>query len=98
MAGLLHRRIPLLLRRVITMIPALVLLLLGVDPTFALVLSQVALSFGIPFALVPLVWMTAKRSVLGASANRWWTTALAALAAVLLIGLNVSLLVLTLAG
>ncbi len=98
MAGLLRRRIPLLLRRVITMIPALVILLLGVDPTFALVLSQVALSFGIPFALVPLVWLTARRSLLGESANRWWTTALAALAAVLLIGLNVALLVLTIAG
>jgi len=98
MAGLLRRRIPLLLRRVITMIPALLLLLLGVDPTFALVLSQVALSFGIPFALVPLVWLTAKRSLLGDSANRWWTTVLAVVAAVLLVGLNVALLVLTIAG
>jgi manganese transport protein len=97
MAGLLRRRIPLLLRRVITLVPALILLFVGVDPTFALVLSQVALSFGIPFALVPLVWFTAKRGLLGASANRWWTTALAALAAVLLIGLNVALLVLTFA-
>ncbi|MGN6326850.1 Nramp family divalent metal transporter [Pseudolysinimonas sp.] len=98
MAGLLQRRIPLLLRRVITLVPALVILLLGVDPTFALVLSQVALSFGIPFALVPLVWLTAQRRVLGESANRWWTTALAALAAMLLIGLNVALLALTIAG
>jgi manganese transport protein len=98
MAGLLRRRIPLLLRRAVTLIPALILLLAGADPTFTLVLSQVALSFGIPFALVPLVWFTAKRSLLGDSVNRWWTTALAALAAVLLVGLNVALIALTIAG
>jgi len=98
MAGLLRRRIPLLLRRGITLLPALLLLVLGVDPTLALVLSQVALSFGIPFALVPLVWLTAQRGLLGESANRWWTTALAGVAAVLLVGLNVALLALTIAG
>jgi len=97
MAGLLHRRIPLLLRRTVTLVPALLLLLLGVDPTLALVLSQVALSFGIPFALVPLVVFTARRSLLGESVNRWWTTALAVIAAFLLVGLNVALLVLTVA-
>jgi manganese transport protein len=98
MAGLLRRRIPLLLRRGITLLPALALLVLGVDPTLALVLSQVALSFGIPFALVPLVWLTAQRGLLGASANRWWTTGLASAAAVLLVGLNVALIGLSIAG
>jgi manganese transport protein len=98
MAGLLRRRIPLLLRRGITLIPALALLVLGVDPTLALVLSQVALSFGIPFALVPLVALTTRRDLMGDAANRPWTTVLAAVAAGLLIVLNVTLLVLLAAG
>ncbi|GAA4681563.1 Nramp family divalent metal transporter [Frondihabitans cladoniiphilus] len=95
MHGLLRRRVPLLYRRIVTIVPALVLLGFGVDPTQALVLSQVALSFGIPFALVPLVVYTARRSTMGDLRNRWWTTALAATAASALIALNVVLLVLT---
>jgi manganese transport protein len=95
MRGLLGVRIPLLVQRAITLVPSLVLLAIGVDPTLALVLSQVALSFGIPFALVPLVVLTARRSLLGESANRWWTTAIAATATVLLIALNVLLIVLS---
>jgi manganese transport protein len=98
MHGLLRARIPLLVRRAISLIPALVVLVVGVDPTWALVLSQVVLSFGIPFALIPLVRYTARRSLLGEAANRWWTTAIAVLAAALLIGLNVTLIVLLLAG
>jgi len=98
MQGLLHVHIPLLARRLVTLIPALVILLLGVDPTFALVLSQVVLSFGIPFALVPLVRLTTRRELLGGSANRWWTTVLAVVCAVLLITLNVTLLVLLVGG
>lgn len=98
MRGLLHVRIPLLLRRVITLVPALLVLVAGVEPTFALVLSQVVLSFGIPFALVPLVALTRNRQLLGDAANRWWTTALATLAAVLLIALNATLLVLVATG
>jgi manganese transport protein len=98
MRGLLHVHIPLIVRRVITLVPALVILVVGVDPTLALVLSQVVLSFGIPFALVPLVALTRNRQLLGDSANRWWTTALAALAAVLLIALNTTLLVLVATG
>ncbi|GAA5228248.1 Nramp family divalent metal transporter [Paeniglutamicibacter antarcticus] len=98
MAGLLHRRISLLARRVITLAPALALLATGVDPTFALILSQVALSFGIPFALVPLVNLTARKSVMGNHANRWFTTGAGILVSVLLIALNVLLVVLTLNG
>lgn len=98
MRGLLHINVPLLARRVITMIPAMIILVIGFDPTRALVLSQVVLSFGIPFALVPLVRLTSLKSVLGESANRWWTTALAAVAAVLLIALNAALLVLVISG
>jgi manganese transport protein len=98
MRGLLHVKIPLLVRRLITLIPALVILVVGFDPTRALVLSQVVLSFGIPFALIPLVRLTALRSLLGESVNRWWTTALATVAAALLIALNVTLLFLVVTG
>jgi manganese transport protein len=98
MRGLLHVRIPLLARRLVTLIPALVILLIGFDPTLALVLSQVVLSFGIPFALIPLVRLTSLKQLLGASANRWWTTVLAGVAAVLLIALNATLLVLVVTG
>jgi manganese transport protein len=98
MRGLLHVRIPLLARRLVTLIPALGILLIGFDPTLALVLSQVVLSFGIPFALVPLVRLTALKQLLGESANRWWTTVLAGVAAVLLTALNATLLVLVLTG
>jgi len=94
MQGLLRVRIPLLVRRLVTLVPALLLLALGAPPTLALVLSQVVLSFGIPFALVPLVSLTRRRALMGDAANRPWTTALAVLAAVLLIALNATLLVL----
>jgi manganese transport protein len=69
MAGFIRVRIPLGLRRVITMVPALVILAIGASPTGALVLSQVVLSFGIPFALVPLVVLTGRRDVMGAQVN-----------------------------
>ena len=98
MAGLLKVRIPLLARRLVTLLPALAILALGLDPTRSLILSQVVLSFGIPFALVPLVWLTARPGLMGAYRNRWWTTALGILVAALLIGLNTLLLVLTFTG
>ncbi|WP_437582921.1 Nramp family divalent metal transporter [Paramicrobacterium sp. CJ85] len=98
MAGLLHRRIPLLVRRLVSLIPAVAIVMIGVDPTQALVLSQVVLSFGIPFALVPLVSVTARRSVLGAHVNRRLTTIAGIAASVLLIALNGALLVLTALG
>ncbi|BDZ51961.1 hypothetical protein GCM10025867_42020 [Frondihabitans sucicola] len=94
MHGLLNVRVPILYRRIVTLLPALALLAFGADPTAALVLSQVVLSFGIPFALVPLVLFTASRATMGDLRNRWHTTALAAVAAVALITLNVVLLVL----
>ncbi|WP_454778425.1 Nramp family divalent metal transporter [Georgenia muralis] len=98
MAGLLRRRIPIALRRAITMIPALVLLGLDVDPTWALVISQVVLSFGIPFALVPLLRLTSDRSLMGAAANtalmRWAMTVVV----LLISALNVTLVVLTVRG
>lgn len=98
MHGLLHVRVPLLLRRLVTLIPALLILGAGFDPTEALVLSQVVLSFGIPFALIPLVWLTAQRGILGSFANRWFTTVAGSICAVLLVALNIVLLVLVFSG
>jgi manganese transport protein len=92
MEGFLHRRIPVFLRRAITMIPALVLLAVGFNPTRALVLSQVFLSFGIPFALIPLVAFTAKRSVMGPLVNRFGTSAAAITVTIVIVSLNVYLL------
>ena len=96
MQGLLRRKFPLLVRRLVTLIPALLVLASGVDPTRALVLSQVVLSFGIPFALVPLVRLTGRRDLMGADANHPVTSALGWLVAALISALNVALVYLTL--
>lgn len=98
MKGLLHVRVPLLARRLVTLIPALVILGLGLDPTLALVLSQVVLSFGIPFALIPLVWLTAQRGLLGRYRNRVATTVAGAAASVFLVALNALLIWLVITG
>lgn len=98
MAGLLHLRIPLLARRVITLVPALAILAAGWDPTRALVLSQVALSLGIPFALIPLVRCTADRTLMGEHANPRWMTILAWAATTAIIALNAALVWLTAVG
>ncbi len=98
MQGLIRRRIPLLLRRALTLVPALAMLALGVDPTWALVLSQVVLSFGIPFALVPLLRITNDHEVMGASANRPLMRWLLAGTVVVIAGLNLALLWLTVLG
>jgi manganese transport protein len=98
MEGFLRRRIPLPLRRLATMAPAIAVLALGVDPTKALVLSQVVLSFGIPFALVPLVLLGRRADVMGAQANRRATTLTGAAAAVVVSALNLFLLVRTVLG
>jgi manganese transport protein len=97
MDGLLHRRIPLLWRRVVTAVPALILLALGLEPTRLLVLSQVVLSFGIPFALVPLVRMAADRQLMRMIPTARGVIALAWLVIALVISLNVVLIVLTFA-
>ena len=98
MQGFIDRTIPLTLRRLVTMTPALVVLAIGVDPTRALVISQVVLSFGIPFALVPLVLLTRRRDIMGPLANHRATTALAVVVAGLIIALNAFLLVRTVIG
>jgi manganese transport protein len=92
MQGFIERRIPIFLRRAITLAPALVVLGLGLDPTDALVASQVVLSFGIPFALVPLLLIARRRDVMGALANPGWLTALAGTLAAMIIALNVFLI------
>ncbi len=98
MHGLLSVRVPLITRRLVTLIPALAILAIGIDPTFALILSQVVLSFGIPFALIPLVALTAQKKTLGEHANRRATTVLGIVCAVLLIALNAMLLWLVATG
>ncbi|WP_307801888.1 Nramp family divalent metal transporter [Microbispora triticiradicis] len=93
MAGFLRRRVPLLARRLVTVLPAMAILAVGMDPTRALVLSQVALSFGIPFALVPLVVFTARRALMGDLVNRRATTAAGVAVAAVISALNGFLLV-----
>jgi manganese transport protein len=93
MAGFINVRIPLVARRAITMVPALAVLAAGMNPTSALVLSQVVLSFGIPLALIPLVIVTGRRDVMGAHVNRRSTTVVAWTCAVVITALNAFLLV-----
>ena len=92
MAGFINIRIPLLLRRAITVTPAIAILAAGVNPTNVLVLSQVVLSFGIPFALVPLVMLTNRRDVMGIHVNRRATTLIAWALVIIISALNIFLL------
>lgn len=92
MQGFIQRRIPIFVRRAVTLAPALFVLGIGLDPTEALVGSQVVLSFGIPFALVPLLMVARRRDIMGALVNPRWLTALAGTLAALIIALNVFLL------
>jgi manganese transport protein len=92
MQGFIRRRIPIFVRRVVTMLPAFVAIGIGLDPSRTLVISQVVLSFGIPFALIPLVIFTSRRDVMGALVNRRTTTAAAAVVAALIVSLNMFLL------
>lgn len=95
MQGFLHRRIPVWVRRLVTMAPALVVIMAGLDPTRTLVISQVVLSFGIPFALIPLVLFTRRRDLMGVLVNSRLTTVVAWILAALIISLNMFLLVQT---
>ncbi|MEV6283868.1 Nramp family divalent metal transporter [Kribbella sp. NPDC051770] len=96
--GFLRRHVPVVARRLITLVPALAVLAIGIDPTRALVVSQVVLSFGIPCALWPLVRLTGSQRVMGAIVNRPITTVAACLVAAAVSALNVVLIVLTLRG
>jgi manganese transport protein len=92
MQGFIRRRIPIFIRRAITLAPALLVLALGFNPTDALVMSQVVLSFGIPFALVPLLLIARDRDVMGSLASPPWLSAICALLAAVIIGFNLFLL------
>ncbi|MGZ0151124.1 Nramp family divalent metal transporter [Kribbella sp. WER1] len=96
--GFWQRRVPLGVRRLVTLAPALLVLAIGIDPSRALVISQVVLSFGIPCALWPLVRLTASRRVMGNLVNRRATTLTACLVATAVTALNVVLIVLTVRG
>jgi len=98
MKGLLRVRVPILARRVVTLVPALVVLAVGIDPTWALVLSQVLLSIGIPFALVPLIRLTGDRALMGEFADRMPVRVVAWTVVALIVALNVVLIALTVAG
>jgi len=98
MHGLLHRSIPMLVRRLVTLCPALAILALGFDPTRTLVLSQVVLSFGIPFAVLPLVRLTSNRELMGSDTNHRITTVIGWAVGILVSLLNMVLICLTAVG
>jgi manganese transport protein len=98
MQGFIHRQIPAWIRRVVTMVPSVLVIILGIDPTRALVLSQVVLSFALPFPVVPLIFFTRRKDVMGVLVNRLWTTIAAGLSAVVILGLNLYLLYQTFSG
>ena len=98
MQGFVQRRIPAWIRRLATMVPSLVVIAIGLDPSRTLVVSQVVLSFGLPFAIIPLVMFTRRKDLMGVLVNKPLTTALAVCAAALIVGLNLYLLYQTFFG
>lgn len=95
MQGLLNKKIPLFVRRIVTLIPALIVLAIGIDPTQALIVSQIGLSFGVPFALIPLVMITSSRRIMGVHINQKWVSATVAIIAAIVSLLNIVLIWLT---
>jgi manganese transport protein len=95
MQGFLHRQISVWLRRIVTMGPAIVVIAIGLDPTRTLVISQVILSFGLPFALIPLALFTRRRDLMGPLVNRPIVSAAAVLVTALIVALNLYLIVQT---
>jgi manganese transport protein len=93
MQGFMARHIPVWVRRLVTVAPSLAVIAAGLDPTYTLVLSQVVLSFGLPFAIIPLVLFTSRRGLMGILVNRRLTTVAASIVALLIVALNVYLLV-----
>ena len=98
MQGFIQRRISVWIRRLVTMVPSLVVIAVGLDPTRTLVISQVVLSFALPFAIVPLVIFTSRKEIMGTLVNKKTTTLLASVVALLILGLNVYLLYQTFGG
>ena len=92
MQGFLHFHIPAWVRRLVTMVPSLIVIFIGLDPTRTLVISQVVLSFGLPFAVVPLIMFTRRRDIMGTLVNQRITNIAASIAAALIISLNLFLL------
>ncbi len=92
MQGFLHRKVPVWLRRLVTIVPSLFVIAIGLDPTRTLVISQVILSFGLPFAIIPLIIFTRKKSIMGILVNKKITTFIASIIAVLIILLNLYLI------
>ncbi len=92
MQGFIHRKIPIWVRRAVTMGPPILVIALGLDPTRTLVLSQVVLSFGLPFAIIPLVMFTRRKDIMGELVNHRYTTVIASIVAGLIVALNVFLL------
>lgn len=95
MQGFIHFRIPLYVRRFITMMPPIAVIALGINPTTALVISQVILSFGIGFALIPLIMFTSSKRIMGNLVNTKWITIISWIMAILIVGLNIFILVQT---
>jgi len=98
MQGFLHFHIQPWIRRIVTIVPSLIVIFIGFDPTRTLVISQVVLSFGLPFAIIPLVMFTRRKDIMGALVNGWLTTLLASVSAALIIALNFFLLYQTFFG
>ena len=98
MQGFLQRHIPIWVRRLVTMVPSLAVIAAGLDPTRTLVISQVVLSFGLPFAVVPLILFTQRRDIMGSMVNRRATTIAIWIVAALIVALNIYLLIQTLRG
>jgi len=92
MQGFLHRHIPIWLRRLITMAPSITVIAVGLDPTRTLVISQVILSFGLPFAIIPLLMFTRNKNIMGTLVNKKLTTFTVSMTAVLIISLNIYLI------
>lgn len=92
MQGFIHRKIPIWVRRAVTMAPPILVIAVGLDPTRTLVLSQVVLSFGLPFAIIPLVMFTRRRDIMGELVNHRVTTVIATIVAGLIVALNIFLL------
>jgi manganese transport protein len=98
MQGFLHREIPVWIRRLATMVPSLIVILIGLDPTRTLVISQVVLSFGLPFAVIPLVMFTSRRKTMKVLVNSRLTTFVAIIVTTLIVSLNIYLLVQVITG
>ena len=98
MQGFVHFSIPMWVRRLVTILPSMIVILAGFDVTRTLVISQVVLSFALPFAIVPLVLFTSRRSIMTDLTNRWWTTVAAWVIGGLVVALNVFLLYRTVTG